>query len=320
MAEPYRTLGLTMPVEEALDATKWIARYAPGLAGIDPDAVPPPPPLDETDEACARLREATMGYSDVLKAVPLETIRFHLLTALSELEGKLGAPMGVVVYRSLNLDDGQVEGVTFDKLLSRRPYLRGDARSFHRLDTPGSLLSVQRIRGYIYGTKVLELSTEQNNLDGIVSEWRKTGSLHIMPQNITQAFVGAGSILFDDFFGDYRDIGPAMRTQVLPNFWAIDCTCGPTTSYGPDGHLELSLANWVGVHAAQPILAIAGLTQTSGASSSSVSFDGYSRSVSLSGKHPYAALSDVYADMEKAIDWERLRRNRRGPRVLRVGG
>ena len=317
--EPYRALGLTVPVADVLDASAWIANYAPGLGGIDPAAVSTATPSASCPPPCAGLADATSVVAEALRTVPLDLIRHQLRAALSELEMKLGTPMGVVVYKSETLDAGQVVGATFDQLLPRRPYQWQNAMQFYKLDLPGNVLSVQRIRGYLYGTKIMEWSDAAGNLSELLAEWPRQGALHILPNNLALAFIGASGGVAFSFWESLGRQGLTYGADTVPGFWAIDCTCGPSTSYGPEGHIELVLAHWVAVRAARPILALAGQLRTGGASSTSVSFDGFSRSVSISGTHVYSALQDVYKELEEAIDWERLCKRKRGLRVLSMG-
>lgn len=310
----YRNLGLTVPVTEVLDPDKWIERYAAGLPGLDPARLRPGTESGVRD-ACAGAGEALTGLRDQLFQVSKSTIRWHLRAALSEIEMKIGQPMGIVVCKSDPLDPGEAQGVTFDRLLPPKAYRLQDAAQYYKLDLPGNVISVERIRGYAYQQKVWELSAERGNLDNLLLEWPRQGGTHTLPITITQ-FIVPANVGTSPGFGLTMLELLAFQGGSLPGFWRIDCTLGPVSNQGQIGQVETILAHWCGLRAAIALLPMAAVALNGGVGQSSVTFDGYTRSTSLAGKHAYAAISDAFKALDDSIDWDRLRDSKRPFRLV----
>lgn len=315
MTTAYRTLGLTCPVAEILDPDLWRRRYAFGLP-LQLDGAVLANSGGACADACARVAEA--GRDPNLQAAVTEldpsVIRYHLRAALSDLELRLGVPLGIVSYRSEPLDERDELGRTFDQLLPRRPYVRDEAADFYRLRLPPGCLSIERIRGVLFGTVVLEVSRAAGNGEILRLEWPKVGEVHMIPVNLQAVLLAQGSGYALSFYELMQRTGGSP-----PDFWAIDCTCGPTGQYdGTPGQIELVLAHWVGLRAARAILPLLGDATSRGVTSTSTSFDGYSTSVSLASGQGglYSATLAAFKALEEEIDWKRLRTYKRGLRVI----
>lgn len=297
-----RALGLSVPVAEVLSPARWRTRYAHGvLLGA----------IRREWRTVNRGGDPHRELTRVVDALPDDTIRHHLATVLSEVEVKLGVPMGVVICKAPPLDDGVVQGVHFDRLLERRPMVeRGDIA--WRIPAPPGLVSIERVRAYFYGQKLWEVSAAEGNLSELQISWPNQGVATIAP-TATTAVV----------------IGEALRTTLLhrvyamqvsiPDFWAIDCTLAPTDRQtGIVGHIPLVLAHYIACAASIPLLSLASMAVSQGVTSSSVSLDGVSRSISLQASAMYgmnSALETVYKEALQRIDWKQIHLAFRGIRV-----
>ncbi len=305
-AESYRTLGLTVPISEILDAELWVQRYAHGLPVLDTNTLRPERAGDAR-EACAG---ASAALAEVVRPMPPATIRWHLRSALSELEMKLGLPMGIVVCKSEPLDEGEVLGQTFDQLVPPRPFSAQEAVEYYKIDLPSGIISVERVRGYFFDQKVWEISAARGNKSSLILEWPRQGATHMLPINMAQFVVPqAGGYLLTL----YQIM--ASRHATLPGFWRLDYTRGPVSNHGQVGQIEIALANWCGMRAARTLLPLAATALSKGTGSQSVSYDGFSRSASLAGKNPFSAIEDAYTALDDAIDWDRIRSYKKGFRV-----
>ncbi len=303
MAASARILGLSVPVTEVLDPKLWKERYAYGvlLGAVQSEWQKVNRGGDVRRELVKRIDE-----------VPLEVIRWHLRAALSELEMKLGLPMGVVICKSKPVDDGLVVGRDYDKEVPRLPYTLSDNENWWRIDVPAGCISIERVRAYYFGTRIWEFSEAQGNLDLVRLVWPRHGVAHVLPTNLASIIVspeGRGGI-FNTVY--------ANRTNV-PDFWAVDYTLGPVSKQtGEVGHIEAVLANWVYCAAGILIHNLASMAVSKGITSSSVSMDGVSRSINLQASAMYgmsSALEHVFDEAMKRIDWKALRTHKRGIRV-----
>lgn len=308
----YRTLGLSVPVTDLLDPQAWRERYAWGVA-LGGTAT--------TETLNSRLRKATAeGGSSAAREVrrlidtmPDDVIRWHLRAAVSELELKLGMPLGMEVCKAPPLADGLRQGTHYDRQVGRLPYLGGNARNFYRIDLPAGIISVERIRGVYLGNVVWEVSTANGNQDNIVVEWGRQGIIHILPVALNATLVTQGGE-YGAFWMLSRKVSP------LPDFWAVDYTRGPVSRHGGQpGEIEAVLANWVYCAAGLLLLSIGGLASTKGLQSSSISLDGVSRSINFASGGLNSALEKAFDDAMKRIDWKRLRSAKRGLRVIPLG-
>lgn len=314
MSRPdYRTLGLAVPVTEALDPKLWRERYAFGIT-LGP-AERARPLAERIEAAKCRIAKKQCGATeqdvldDTVTEIPDEVIRWHLRAALSELEIKLGVNMGIQVVRSEPLDAASGR---YDKLIGRLPYTHGEAITWFRIDLPdNNIISVERIRGFYYGTKVWEVSNDQRNRELIRVEWKRPGTLHILPINLQSIMVTQGGN-----YGVWETIH--LHRSPIPDFWAVDYTTGPVSRNGEVGKIEAVLAHWVYAQAGIMLLSIGGLSASQGITSTSTGIDGLSKSVSLQASAMYGINSALETRLKEAtdrIDWKRLRAAKRGLRV-----
>lgn len=304
MAASERMLGLSVPVTEVLDPKLWRERYAYGvLLGA----------LTREWKTTSRGGDPHRELVKVVDEIPTETMRWHLRAAVSELEVKLGVPMGVAVCKAEPVDEGLVLGRDYDRVVTRRPYTWSRAETWSRIDAPSSCLSIERIRAYYYGSKVYEFSEAQGNASAIRLIWPRQGITHLLPASLASIAITA-----DGQAGVFALI--AGRQQVVPDFWAIDHTIGPTDRHtGMPGHMEAVLADWVYCAAGIKLLNLASIAVSKGITSTSVSMDGVSRSVALQASAMYgmnSCLEHVYDEAMKRIDWKSLRTYKRGLRVV----
>lgn len=306
MAVSDRVLGLSVPVTEVLDAKLWKARYAHGvLLGA----------LERVAQRGGKVGDRRIEYTTRVSAIPDPVIRWHLRCALSELEMKIGMPFGVQVCKAEPLDDDVRKWRDYDRVVGRMPYVRAETEAWFRIDLPPSVISVERVRAYYFGTKVWELSDTQGNTDKIRIEWGKQGIVHLLPTNLQSVLVTQGGQ-----YGIWHTV--FLQSSPVPDFWAVDYTTGPIARNGQVGHVEAVLADWVACVAGMKILSLAGMAVSKGLTSASVSMDGVSRSVGLQASAIYglnSALEHVLDEATKRIDWKALRAAKRGLRVKMYG-
>lgn len=307
MAATERILGLSVPVAEVLDPKLWKERYAYGvLLGA----------IQREWRTVNRGGDLRRELVKVIDEIPASTIRWHLRAALSELEVKLGVPMGVVICKSSPVDDGLVVGRDYDREVPRLPYTLGENEAWWRIDCPPGCISIERVRAYYFGTKIWEFSEDRGNLEHVRLVWPRQGVLHLLPTNLASIIVTP-----EGRTGVFHTVY-ANRVGV-PDFWSVDYTLGPTAKQtGQVGHIEAVLAHWVYCAAGILLLNLASMAVSKGITSSSVSMDGVSRSVSLQASAMYgmnSALEHVYDEAMKRIDWKALRAYKRGIRVKMYG-
>lgn len=318
--DPHRTLGLSVPITEALDPALWRSRYAYGVV------------LGPTTTAArsnAALRKA-LGcdgseavqtqrlVSAVADDLPDDTIRYHLRVAASELEVKLGMPLGIVVVKGNPVDPGLVAGRDYDFEEPRRVYLQSERQQFYRIDLPAGVISVQRVRAYFFGQLVW--SVEGDDAGRMLHlEHPGTSSLHIMPTHGATMLVASPTVALPNY-GSLH-----MLTQFatgLPDVWSVDYTLGPRTRAGQVGQIEAVLAHWIACKAGILLLSIGGMAASKGLTSASLSIDGLSKSIGLQASAMYginSALENRLKEAEEAIDWKALRMYKRGLRVRPYG-
>lgn len=301
----YRELGLSIPVQEVLDPALWRSRYA---AGLQLGGVKQAPLADRV--AAARAGEQLEVLVDGL---PDDTIRWHLRAALSELEVKLGVPLGIEVAKATPVDEGLRRGIDYDREVPRLPYTRGEAQAWYRISLPPGILSIERIRAFYYNRPVWDLSGEV--LSQVLVEHPKEGEIHIIPTALQMFLSSPGNINY----GSLHVVQMLGAQQApLPGFWAVDYTRGHVAMDGRIGQIEAVLGNWVYATAGILLLSMGGLAQSKGISSTSVSMDGVSRSVSLQASAIYglnSALEHAYEEATKRINLDKMRAAMRGLRM-----
>lgn len=309
-----RTLGLTVPVSEVLNVEAWRRRYAWGVPLAGPSDFTPTQSLKE---ACTRLNDCACDeqVKSFVAQIPDDVVRWHLRAALSELELKLGVPMGIVVVKTPPLDTGVVLGQHFDRLGRRLPLYQGDANEYWKLSLDFGVISVERVRGYYFGQKLFEVAGSS-----VIVEAPSSGGLHIDPLTMRAALNNVSRTVagFDIAYDLWR-----IREQI-PDFWAIDYTLGPRDNMTQTaGQIEVVIAHWVGARAGQMLINQAGTAAAQGIASTSLSMDGITRSVTLSQSAMYgvnSAYELVLKAMTEAIDWRALRDMKRGMPIYQIRG
>lgn len=325
-----RVLGLSVPVTELLDPALWRERYAFGVA-LGPDSAQADAPNNALLELmCRKTGSRTKGAQlledtqsilrDRIDGLPDDMIRWHLRAAMSELEVKLGMPMGVTVYKSDPVDEGLIQGQHYDVQFPRMPFTREQANTWYRFDLPSNVISIDRVRLYWYDQLVWLISSEADNLNLVQLEHPKQGSGHILPTTNSNVLISAPG-LANGNYGAYQLLN--STAMAVPSVWSIDFTCGPRDQYGGVGRVEAVLAHWVYAAAGILLLSIGGLARSQGLTSASVSMDGLSRSVGLQASAIYgvnSALENALKEATKRIDWKALRTYKQGLRVLSYKG
>ncbi|MFA5801215.1 MAG: hypothetical protein WC911_01930 [Thermoleophilia bacterium] len=296
-----RTLGLTCPIPEAIDAQLWLDRFAwPLLESV----------------GASRSKSVFENTDPVVRAKLLDAVRWQLRAVLSEAEIKLGVPMGIRVVKSDPVDSGLRQGIDYDERIGRTPFYPEQCRDeYYPLELPSGTISIERVRLYYLRNLVYEFSPAMGNEDAIRLANMRTGAANLIPQ-------GAPYLL----------TSTAWLPMMLPSFslgrttpdaWAIDYTLGPVTVTGEIGRIELVVVNWCYAAAAKMIFAQAGLARSQGLTNASLSFDGFSKSIGLSsGANTglYSAIEKSCQDLMDRIDWRALRSMKRGgPRILPYG-
>jgi|DEB0MinimDraft_6_1074348.scaffolds.fasta_scaffold37070_2 hypothetical protein len=300
----YRDLGLSVPVTEAVDPKLWRERYAWGLpVGKDPH---------DPSDPCRKKLKVLSG------SLPDKVIGWHLRAALSELEGKLGLPLACERVLMPEIDTGEVKGVTYDRVMPRMPFTRDQPQNWFRIDLPPGVISIERVRFYFYGALAWELSEAQNNIDQVKLEWGRQGIAHILPLSFQHWIVTQGGAFYSNVWHTIN-----YHRTPLPDAWAVDFTRGPVSRHGGEaGKLEAVLVAWCYARAGKTLLSMSGLAQSQGLTSTSISLDGVSRSLSLQASAIYglnSALEKALEDSNKSINWKQMRAWKRGIRVKPYG-
>jgi hypothetical protein len=292
------SLGLSVPISEVLDPDLWLQRYAW--------------PIIDSMKALWIASQAKTAF----EAIPKDVIRWHLRSALSELELQIGVPMGIRVVKGEPVDSGLVQGRDYDQVRPRLPFMTSEARrSWNKVDLPAGVISVQRVRAFFFNSLIWSISAADDNEEFIHLQWPEQGTLRLTPTNSVGLVLNADALL-----SLYQTL--AGYGRVVPNVWSVDYTMGPTDQLGQPGMIETVLADWVGAKAGILLLNQAGVAQTKGLSSTSIGFDGFSRSVSLQASAMYginSCLEKVYQDKLNGLDIKRIRLLKRGIQVRAYG-
>lgn len=320
------TTTLTVPVAEALDPALWAQRYASGLmlgASTSTSSTTNLESLLCHDPAAPKTAgaiESQEQLNELIAGLPADTIRWHLRAALSELELKLGTPMGIVVVKSEPLDSGWVQGTHYDRVDSRREFTRQAQENWYRLDFQGSVISVERVRAYWFDTPVWEISPEQGNMSLLKLSWPRQGSAHILPTVMSSLIItapGLGSAEYGALQLLHGLVSP------MPDVWGVDYTIGPMDKHTRQpGRLQVALVHWVYAVAGILLLSLGGLSRSQGLTNASLSIDGLSKSIGLQASAIYginSALENAYEKATKRLDWKRIALSQRGLRVRPYG-
>lgn len=303
MSQPsYQSMGLSVPVIDLIDPERWRKNYAWGLLRGQRLTGAIPAGFTASQVASG----AAAGAQEALDQLPNDVIGYHLRVALSMLQMKLGVPMATTRWKADPVDPGLVLGQHYDAVAPRLPYTLGENEQWYRIDLPTGTLSIQRVRAYFYEQLVWEIDGDDPSM--LQLQWGRQGISHIIPVQLQSLAIEASS-------GNYG-IWWTLRhhRSPVPRFWAVDYTTGPTTQEGRPGEVELVLGHWVSMVAAMAIFGMDSALNTFGVQSTSVSFDGLSRSISLP-PNIYQSLLDQFKALMELIDWEALRSSKRGIRL-----
>jgi hypothetical protein len=333
MSNPaYRTMGLSVPVTEALDPALWRERYAYGITlGVGEPSAETAALKDVLGCDTSRGHPKTAGgralkaetaddcISALATEIPPSVIRWHLRAAMSELEIKLGIPFGVVVTKGIPVDDGLVQGTDYDRAEPRRVFLESERRAFYRVDLPASVLSVERVRAFWFDQLVWSISADDNNQALIQLEHPSTGSMHLLPTQAATLLIAMPISSSPEYGSLQMMMGYPSQ---LPGVWSIDYTQGPMTKQGQPGHIEAALAHWIYCKAGILLLSMGGMAASKGLTNASLSIDGLMKSIGLQASAMYginSALENRLKEAEEAIDWNKLRLYKRGMRIRPYG-
>lgn len=308
-----RVRSLSVPIGEVLDPQLWRERYVHGLLLGQVAAQQGGTLSQQIARAAARGRSTlTEELDEQVSGIPDEAIRWHLRVSLSEVGLKLGVPMETEIIKATPVDTGLKRGVHFDREVPRLPYTRAETNKWFMLMLEPNVVSVERIRAFWYDSLVWEISSAQGNHELIAIQHPRQGQVHIVPRNLhTLALDRAGN------YGAWFNLMGAV--QQVPYFWAVDYTRGPIARDGQPMHIEAVLAHYVYATAGLTLLALDSVARTKGITSSSLSLDGVSRSISVN-PNLHQALADVWEKSLERIDWKALRTAHRGLRLRMFGG
>lgn len=298
--------GTTVPVSELTNARLWRERYAHGVV------------LGGSANLETAVRKAggdLAKWSRIVGMIPDSVIEWHLRAVTSELEIRLGQPLKSWRCLATPVDDGLVLGRDYDCEVPRLPFNMSDLGQWFRIDLPGGVNEVTRVRGYYFGQRCFEWSADQGNESNIFVEWRKTGIVHIIPRELQSliALGVPGGGLWTTMVGLARPV---------PNFWAVDYRRGPVAEYGGPGQIEAAFVDWVSCSAGIRIFSLSGTIQSAGIANTSISIDGISESIGTTASAVYglfSAYETVLKDRVKGINIERLVRLKRGLRIRHLG-
>lgn len=234
---------------------------------------------------------------------PPKALEFHIQRSLGAAEEILGISLKKTIVKAEPVDDGLVKDTDYHKKIKRLPYYRLEATKYYKLNLPDAQVkSIERLRGFHLNQAVLTFDIKDVRLEHI-----NEGILHVIPRLLTGFLV---TLNFGSVYPLSRSI---IGYDFLPDFWAVDYTCG-FDEYLPDRVVE-----WVLLNAAIQVLGIVGTALTPGLSSQSVSFDSYTHAETLTqspSTHLYSALERMYKDERDRIDLQKIRGTYRGLKVF----
>lgn len=296
MAPFARNFGLEVHIADVLDARRWRDLYFwPVLDNLA--AVPHP-----------RLAGKTM-----LDAIPPAGITNALASSFASMSRHVGIDFALVRHTMPPLADGARLGDDYDVVDDRLPYVRSRlSAQGYQLSLPPNVVSVSRVRGVLFGDTLLDIDADDTDTGEIVPVNRAQGAYHVRPNTLTTTVQGGWWTMLAAF------------SATVPAFWAVDYVTGYVSAIsGRAGYVPADLADYACLDAGIQLLNMAGTMATKGVSSTSLGFDGFSKSVSLQASAMYgvnSALEKAFTDRMQRIDLEHARAHYRGIQVGRFGG
>jgi hypothetical protein len=293
-----RNMGTEVPIMEVLDARLWVERYFWPV--VDNLAMVPHP------------REAG---KTLLDAIPPRAISVALASALSQVERRVNVQFGLIRHRAQPIDDGAQQGIDFDAIAERLPLAPGNwTTTGVRLQLPRDIVQVTRVRGIYLGQTVVDIDPTDATTGIVTRIDYGAGLLAVrLAPNWTPSGTASSLAWTSSWF---------TATVPVPAFWGVDYVTGYTSPSGRLGMIPAELADYVGMEAGIRLLNQVGTMQTKGVSSTSLGFDGFSKSVSLQASAMYgvnSSLETVYKDAMARIDLDKCRWFYHGSTVVGYG-
>lgn len=236
-----------------------------------------------------------------------EAVSDQLLFHLSNQEVRIGLRFGLRQIAMAPLDD---ESAPYDEVSDRLSLISSTA-SYVRLQLPGPIASVRRIRivvnGVTQGTLPASAWQVSDSRQGVVQissgGWAAENSARFVPTG-DDGNLFASSLRF-------------LRPPTVPSVYAVDYTAGVA-----DGKVPLALLYTVWCDAARFLLSLNSTILTKGISSQSRTVDGISNNISLTNTAMYdinSALELIVKDYAEKMSPTVLARKMRGITVRRFG-
>jgi hypothetical protein len=254
--------------------------------------------------------------------MPPLMIQTHINNAIGKFEKFTGGNLSRKVIKSAPVDEGLVLGIDYHEVIERLPFNSKHIKNFIQIQLPHSgILSVERVRGIVHGP-ALEFDANSFRITH-----PNEGIIQIIPTAITMGWFANFSL----YPSSNATNMPIVAGSHFPAFWAVDYTIGPSAGFQSDGglgaDLELGVAyvdddigEWICKTAAIDILNIASTAHNPGVASKSISFDGFSRSVSTTASAIYALYSAQIDQYKKDLEKINLAKYRKRIRGLRIYG
>lgn len=262
------------------------------------------------DKRPASQEEARSIIVNKLKGnVPDAVILQHLLYQLGQLEVQTGVKLTVerVACEPFDTLTGP-----YTRIGQRVPWSQSDHATSTRISVPGPVLSVERVRGVLNNTVVTEVPL---NLVTIAD--RKQGHLSL---GLNLGAMSATGMPWS--YGLYATEETHLftsplrmnRPAVIPGFWAVDYTTGPTD--GPLlAHVPIAIQFRVYCQAAIFLYGLNSNVVSKGIASQTRTVDGISNTISLTNSAMYdlnSAIELILSKYGDGLDPKALRRRMSG--------
>jgi len=254
------------------------------------------PESTEKSEALKLLHNTLWGN------VPDDVVQQHLLLHLDRLATQIGTRLEI---RRIAMAPVDVGSGAYDEVRERLPWIRSNPAQGIRIELPGSVISVSRVRAV--------------DASGTVA-WT-------VPASAVQIIDARGGVLFIAERALHVGLAPAYLAQrgatnlfssalrlntpdMVPGYWAVDYVTGPATGKRV-GHFPIAVKFQIWCQAAKALLALHSNVTTRGVSSQSRNVDGIQNSIQLAADIN-APLEAVLDDYGRVLDTKMLRRRMRG--------